>query len=94
MSTKKSSSKEEYERIFNKLLGTEISWSKLPKEDLSQLALLFNNPEILLKKLSGGTFNELRSTIGDLVLTAAGKFDGPIMKAVREMVSGKLDGGG
>lgn len=43
--------KEEYEKVFNSLLGTDIKWRKLSKEELAQLAVLFDNPEILIKKL-------------------------------------------
>ena len=43
--------KEDYEKVFNDLLGIEIKWSKLSKEELVQLAMLFDNPEILIKKL-------------------------------------------
>lgn len=43
--------KEDYEKVFNDLLGMDIKWSKLSKEELVQLAVYFDNPEILMKKL-------------------------------------------
>lgn len=43
--------KEEYEDVFNKLLGTDIKWSKLSIEELIEIAVLFKNPEILVSKL-------------------------------------------
>lgn len=43
--------KEDYEKVFNDLLGMEIKWSKLSKEELVQIAMLFENPELLMKKL-------------------------------------------
>jgi len=85
----KGESKEDYERVFNELLGTKISWAKLPKEDLTQIALLFNNPEILLKKLSGETGENLSKNIGELVLHAATQWEGPVVKGIRKMVIGK-----
>ena len=43
--------KEEYEDVFNKMLGTNIQWRKLGIEELIELAVLFNHPEIFLTKL-------------------------------------------
>lgn len=45
------STKEDYEKVFNELLETDIKWSRLSKEELVQLAVFFDNPEILIKKL-------------------------------------------
>jgi len=44
-------SKEEYSKTFNNLLGTDIKWELLRKEDLVQLAFLFSNPDLLVKKV-------------------------------------------
>ncbi len=43
--------KEDYEAVFNKLLGTSIQWRKLSLEELIELAVLFNHPEVFLSKL-------------------------------------------
>ena len=52
--------KEDYERVFNDLLGIEIKWSKLSKEELVQLGVFFDNPEILIKKLMPDPHKELK----------------------------------
>ena len=43
--------KKEYEETFNKLLDMDIGWSRLHIEVLIKLTMLFNNPELLFKKL-------------------------------------------
>jgi len=45
------SKKSEYELVFNELFDTNIKWSNLRLEDLIQLAVLFDNPELFIKKL-------------------------------------------
>lgn len=80
--------KADYEKIFNELLETNIKWSKLRLEDLIQLAVLFNNPEILVKKLgiSGDIHHaEFRKSLGDIVLELADNWEGPIAKALRKL---------
>jgi len=81
--------KVEYERIFNELLGTDIKWSRLRLEDLIQLAVLFNNPEILLKKL--GVTDEVRKEetkkrLGDIILELAEQWEGPLARAIRRRI--------
>jgi hypothetical protein len=43
--------KEVYERLFNEVFGTNIRWSKLTLEELTQLATVLANPEPLIKRL-------------------------------------------
>jgi len=43
--------KKRYEEVFNKLLGTNIRWSRLTKEELAELATIFSHPELLLDRL-------------------------------------------
>lgn len=44
--------KQEYELAINTLLGTTIKWSKLSREEITELATLLNNPSDLIRKLS------------------------------------------
>jgi len=81
--------KQEYEEVFNKLLDTNIKWSRLRLEDLIQLATLFNNPEIFVKKL--GVTEEVhkaesKKRLGDIVLDLAESWEGPVAKAFRKFV--------
>jgi len=81
--------KQDYERVFNELLGTDIKWSKLNLEDLIQLAVLFENPELLLKRL--GVSEELRKTeakkrIADVLLELAKDWPGPAAQALRKLI--------
>lgn len=43
--------KKELSEAINTLLGTEIKWEKLDREDLEEVAKLFNNPRELIRKL-------------------------------------------
>jgi len=81
--------KAEYERVFNELLDTNIKWANLRLEDLIQLAVLFENPEIFVKKLgvSGEVHKaESRKRLGDIVLELADSWEGPVAKALRKFV--------
>lgn len=81
--------KQDYEDTFNELLGTSIKWSKLRLEDLIQLAVLFNNPEILVKKLGVGEEiheTESKRRLADIVLDFADSWEGPVAKALRKLV--------
>jgi len=87
-------SKEEYEKIFNELLGVSVKWSKLPKEDLAQLAILFSNPELLLKRFgydekikSEAVKEKLFSAMKDFLKT----YDGPVVKTLRDMLFSSKD---
>ena len=44
-------SKEDYEDVINKLLGTTIKWGKLSLEDLIQFATLLDHPSFFMEKL-------------------------------------------
>ena len=46
-------SKKEYESTINKLLGTQIEWSNLSKEDLVQFSTVLAHPELIISKLKG-----------------------------------------
>ena len=81
--------KDEYEVVFNKLLGTNIKWSKLNLEDLIQLAVLFDNPILFLKKL--GVTEELqkdetRKRVGHIVLELAEGWEGPVVKTLKKLL--------
>ena len=82
-------SKEQYEKVFNQLLGTDIKWSKLSKDELAQLAILFNNPEVLLKKL--GIKADFKTQAAREKLVEAGielleSWEGPLANIAKRMI--------
>ena len=92
-------SKKEFEETFNKLLGTNIKWSLLRYEDLVELAVLFNHPEILLKRLGV----EVEKEVGRRRLIEAGietvreianqwQVDGPLRRFLKKLFEGSEDG--
>ncbi len=86
------SKKAEYEVVFNELFGTNIKWANLRLEDLIQLAVLFENPEIFMKKLgisgeihkeeSKRQFGFLREVVDEVVAA----WPGPLAKKLRKFV--------
>jgi hypothetical protein len=77
--------KAKFAEIFNKLLDTDIPWERLPKESLIELAVLFNHPEILMKKLGGN--EKAKVVLGEVALGLMESFDGPVAKMLRRVVS-------
>jgi len=84
--------KEEYERVFNQLLGTNIKWSKLSKEELVELATIFNHPEILLEKRGVKQKAEKQAIRerfieagADLLFELAENWEGPIARLLRRL---------
>lgn len=80
--------KKDYGDFFNKLLGVEVDWSKLNKEELASLATVFGNPEIILHKL--GLDAELKTRVARERLLDAGttlfrNWDGPLARAARRV---------
>jgi len=85
----KNYSKQDYEKVFNELLGTNIKWSRLPKEDLAQLAVIFANPEILLKRLGIEIEQSiLRKKIANAFsnLLENIELEGPVIRFLRDIV--------
>jgi len=83
--------KKEFEETFNKLLGTNIKWSLLRYEDLVELAVLFNHPEILLKRLGVNIEEEVgrRRLIEagvETVREIANQWQGPLARFLRKVV--------
>lgn len=87
--------KAEYELVFNELLGTNIKWENLRLEDLIQLAVLFDNPELFVKKLGiNGEIHkeEPKRHLGFLLEMAdelVEAWPGPVAKALRKFVEDK-----
>jgi len=89
------SKKSEYELVFNELFDTNIKWSNLRLEDLIQLAVLFDNPELFVKKLgiSGEIHKEESKRQKGFLLEMADElmdtWPGPVAKALRKFVDDK-----
>ncbi|MBA7607194.1 hypothetical protein ES703_14352 [subsurface metagenome] len=84
--------KKEYSEAFNAIFGLEIDWTKLKVEDLVQLAMLFGNQELLLKKLGIGTeANEKQQRIVLAGMESLREFvehwDGPLARLVRKVTA-------
>ena len=85
-------SKTEFEMVFNGLLGTDISWSKLSKENLIELAVLFKNPDILMQKLSKKSESPMDLTVGKLAMTVLESWDGPLLKGLKTLAGKQTTG--
>jgi len=81
--------KEDYEKCFNELLGTNIRWSLLRYEDLLQLAVLLDNPDVLAKRLGlekeAGRQRLIEAGI-ETVREVAGQWQGPVARLFRKIV--------
>ena len=82
--------KKEFEETFNRLLGTDIKWSLLRYEDLVELAVLFNHPEILLKRLGVNIEEEVgrRRLVEaglETVREIANQWQGPLARFLRKV---------
>jgi len=87
-------SKDDFEKIFNKLFGTNIKWTKLSRDELIELATVLNHPEIFLARL-GVEKEELQSRVLGDRLWQAGKevvsafidsWQGPFAKYARSIL--------
>jgi len=77
--------KEDYERLLNQLLGLDIRWSKLSKEELSALATLFSSPRELARRLGLKTDrNILRRRFIDILDNLGLK--GPFVTFLRDLL--------
>ena len=94
-SKKQKLNKEEYSKVFNALLGTNIDWTKLGKEDLIQLAVVFNNPEIILNRLGIRLDNKqmVRTKVVDTILKALKEsgFKGPVVSILDDLFGTKKE---
>jgi len=91
-------SKKEFEETFNKLLGTNIKWSRLRFQDLVELAVLFEHPEVLLKRLGVVVEKEIvrRRLIEagvETVKDLANQWEGPVARLLRNVLEGSGAGG-
>jgi len=80
-------SKMEYEETFNELLGVDIRWSKLSMEELTQLAVIFGNPEMLLAKLGVEVEDPLRKRLRKILRRV--RLEGSIGQLIREILGEK-----
>ena len=84
--------KKEYSQAFNTIFGVDINWTKLKVEDLVQLAMLFGNEELLLKKLGiGAEADEKQQRIVLAGMESLREFvehwDGPLARLVRKVTT-------
>lgn len=83
--------KSEYSTTFNSVLGLDIDWTKLKVEELVQLAVLFNHPQLLLQKLGikqegeAGQKRLVEAGI-DTLKEIAGNWEGPIARFLRKVI--------
>jgi len=86
--------KREYEEWLNSVLGLEIKWSKLSKEELAAIATLFQNPMVLIKRLKNfGLIEDTEETLiqrfakaaTDLAINRLRRWEGPIMQILRRI---------
>lgn len=84
--------KADYEKIFNKLLGVNIKWSRLNLEDLIELAVLFNHPETFLERLGVPVPKEMSRRrlveVGiDAIKEWSERWEGPLAQLARRFLS-------
>jgi len=79
------SKKEEYSKAFNELLGTDIRWERLTKPELTQLAVLFSNPEILVKRLGVKTRKRVLRDRLAKVIDELG-LEGPVINLIKDLL--------
>lgn len=83
--------KEDYEKIFNRILDINIEWHRLKLEDLIQLAVVFNHPEILIKKIGGKLEREVTRKrildVGAEILEGVlSEWEGPLAKLYKKVI--------
>jgi len=86
--------KEDYEKIFNEILGLDVNWSKLPLEDLKALSVIFANPEVIVKRLGYQTEKEKRrektlAKLEEIVVKKIDEGSGPLAKLAKRALYGK-----
>ena len=77
--------KERLEKILNEIFGVEISWRRLPYEDLKLLAYILTNDKTkleLCRRLKCPKI-DFRRVLEDIIPS---DYQGPIIKALRETV--------
>jgi hypothetical protein len=87
--TKVSKSKKlDYEKLFNEIFGTNIKWSKLSIEELTQLATVIANPEPLIRRLGGVPAAEVgQATLVEIAKRLVSNYEGPIIKLLKKYLS-------
>lgn len=81
-------SKENYSSVFNRLLGTDINWAKLSKEELASLAIIFNNPNVLMQKLGVSPEAKqqlIREKAVDVAVGVLETWQGPLAQLARKI---------
>lgn len=87
---KRNFTKQEYSQLFNSILGTNIDWTKLSKDELAQLYMLLANPEILLKRLGIQVERRLiRERVAEVVreFLQNVRAEGPIIAFLRDLLA-------
>jgi len=79
--------KEMYEKLFNEIFGTNIKWSKLSIEELTQLGTILANPEPLIKRLGGVPKDEAgTTTLVEMVKRIISEYNGPIIRLIKKYI--------
>jgi len=90
-------SKLDYERLFNKIFGTHIKWSKLSRDELVELATVLSHPEIILSNLGIDTKAYKTKLIRERFVEAgiellenlAEEWEGPLISLAKRVFRGK-----
>lgn len=79
--------KKKYEESLNEALDADISWSRLNKEDLVELTMLFSEPKVLLERLGYETESDKPvDKLMDLGKTWYEKAPGPVASSLRGLL--------
>jgi len=81
--------KREYEEFLNELLGLEVKWSKLSKEELAAIATLFSNPAALLERLGYSTPDRIRDELVQRATDRILSGRGPLITLIRSILLGE-----
>jgi len=91
--SKREGKKEMYEKLFNEIFGTDIRWSKLSIEELTQLATILANPEPLIRRLGGVPMAEVgQTTLVEIVKRVLSSYEGPIISMLKKYLSKEAKG--
>ena len=80
--------KKEISETLNELLGIDVDWTKMTKEDLIDISRILAEPSELIKKLSSEEDKReiTRKTLIDRGINLVRKRDGPIIDLLKDFI--------